>query len=342
MLEALLPQVAELGDLVEVWVIDNSSTDTTPDVVAQARTLGPFKSVRNDSNLGPLRNILKGACELASGQYVWILGDHNLFRPGSLKALLEDLSAHANVAAFYVNFSYASWPGDWPETALGGFENSDGPVANPSQDERLVAAWNELLQPATALCTQCYVHIVKTEIWKHYWRDKPCSEPYCDSLTTYPHTRMLVDTLFHCPAFYIGRPAITIFNGVQSWGDPKTALRVFLYGLPDLLSVVRRAGLEKPRLADCLTLFCRPQTERVLQRAITHLGFLRVFRSLVASRPGQFYVWQSFFDAWLTASDDAAARVSRAVREAVKTRHQWWIVNCRVARWLRRVFSRSF
>ena len=117
MLQALLPQVAEFVEQVEVWVIDNASPDETPAVVEESRALGPFQCFRNESNIGALLNVLKGPCELATGEFVWVLGDHNLMMPGALSRILEELRSHPQFKLFYANFNCARYPEPWPALA---------------------------------------------------------------------------------------------------------------------------------------------------------------------------------------------------------------------------------
>ncbi|MFN9035955.1 MAG: glycosyltransferase, partial [Planctomyces sp.] len=88
MLQALLPQVSQFPGQVEVWVLDNASTDKTDQVLAESVVLGPFRVHRQHQNIGPTRNIVCGPATLANGEYVWVLGDHNLLRPGALSRLL--------------------------------------------------------------------------------------------------------------------------------------------------------------------------------------------------------------------------------------------------------------
>lgn len=78
---------------IELLVCDNCSTDATPEVVAESnRTERPIRSIRHSENIGPDANI--AACfKLASGRYVWFLGDDDLPIDGVLAWLVQLLSA---------------------------------------------------------------------------------------------------------------------------------------------------------------------------------------------------------------------------------------------------------
>ena len=80
-LEALLPQADQLRNKVEVIVSDNASDDDTHSVIDNFRERYAVGYSRNSSNLGPIRNTVRLATELASGRYVWVLGDDDLVAP---------------------------------------------------------------------------------------------------------------------------------------------------------------------------------------------------------------------------------------------------------------------
>src|SRR6185295_11152669 len=90
-LQAVVPQVAEHLDEVELWISDNASQDETPVVVEEAKALGDFNYSRNQSNIGLVSNVIKATTELARGEFVWVLGDDDLLRPDAVTRVLEAL-----------------------------------------------------------------------------------------------------------------------------------------------------------------------------------------------------------------------------------------------------------
>jgi glycosyltransferase involved in cell wall biosynthesis len=251
MLEALLPQVADIGPSVEVWVSDNGSADETRDIVEQARFLGPVKFHRNEENLGPLANIVLPATRLAAGEYVWLLGDHNLVLPHAVARVVTRLQGQPELDVFYVNFRCAAYPEQWPKRAPGGHDGNFQYLANEQTNDKIVPEWNELIRGgSSALCTQAYAHIIRARLWRDHWANREIGESYTSAETTYPHTYLLAQTRFNARAYYIGEPAITIFNGAQSWSDPQIRARVALRGLPQLLTVFEKRGLSPAQRRD--------------------------------------------------------------------------------------------
>lgn len=241
MLQALLPQVAECSDQVEVWVLDNASTDETKAIIDESRSHGPVKAMQNAENLGPLKNILLGPMEFARGEYVWVLGDHNLLHPGALRRILNTLVGNPEVSAFYANFQCADFPSQWPISALGGFDGSFKYVANTETSSGLRNRWSELLTFESRFCTQIYPHIVRTQVWRTFWTGRRTGLAYSSALTTFPHTVMLLSVLSTSRAYYIGSPVLTIFNGAQSWSDQRA--NVYLWGCSELVLLIKSSGM---------------------------------------------------------------------------------------------------
>ena len=80
---------------MEVIVVDDCSTDATPELLAQ---VGSVIHERNPSNLHYLRTCNRGA-RLARGRYLLLLNQDVRMTPGSLKALVETLELHPDAGA---------------------------------------------------------------------------------------------------------------------------------------------------------------------------------------------------------------------------------------------------
>lgn len=90
LLESILPQFTGLAaDFAELLISDNCSDDATPAMVASFEARGlPVRYVRNDVNIGADGNFLQ-CLNLATGQYVWVLGDDDILEPGAVTTLLD-------------------------------------------------------------------------------------------------------------------------------------------------------------------------------------------------------------------------------------------------------------
>lgn len=315
MLGALLPQVATAGEVVEVCVSDNASTDETPEVIRQAQGIAPFRHSRNPQNLGPILNVHRVANEMAQGQYVWVLGDDDLVRPGAVERVLQALRDNGDLDAFYVNFRTARFELHWPQQqAPGGYEGRFDVVVCRDCRSRRVARWEELLSAGNSFGTQLYVHILRRVLWKGLSDQGRFGQPYSSFRWTWPHTYMAAEAMFGRPAYYLGYPVLTIFNRSVEWSGHLP--RMMLQYLPELIRFYRGLGLPRARAAEFLraaealgvatlqqllrgeipapemTLgqylvegWYRPRTWRLLARAAAGLAVQRR-RRLAGRRPG--------------------------------------------------------
>ena len=100
LLESIAPELRKYADAVEVLVVDDGSTDNTPQVIAQF--VGgrlPFRSLRNQKNLG-LDGNLRHSFLQAMTEYVWIFGDDDVMLEGALDRLVPLLQRYR------VSFAY--------------------------------------------------------------------------------------------------------------------------------------------------------------------------------------------------------------------------------------------
>lgn len=102
-LESILSEIEMCGtDEVEVWVTDDASTDVkaaqTAQVFANSHPMFLFR--QNPKNLGLDANLLE-ACRPCNGEFVLLMGNDDLLKPGALEHLLTDIdSGSADVVAY--------------------------------------------------------------------------------------------------------------------------------------------------------------------------------------------------------------------------------------------------
>ena len=110
LLEQLCTELAGLEGQVEVFVSDNASTDDTPKVLKEmAGSMPPLRIHRNKSNVGAVRNVLQTAA-MGQGTYTILIGDDDIYVPGALRRLMEDLKAAPAIDAAILNFNYSNGP----------------------------------------------------------------------------------------------------------------------------------------------------------------------------------------------------------------------------------------
>ncbi|MFM7164342.1 MAG: glycosyltransferase family 2 protein [Planctomycetaceae bacterium] len=339
MLQALLPQVRQFPDEVEVWVLDNASTDQTAQVLADSAELGPFRVHRHGHNIGPTRNIVYGPATLASGCCVWVLGDHNLLLPNALRRVVECIRSHPAHDFFYVNFRVALYPSQWPAAALAGHDGEFAYLGNAEVSDGVVSHWHQLLRPMSAVCTQSYVHIVRTQIWREFWRHGVSGEDYSSALTTYPHTMTIVASGLQSPAVVVADAAITIFNGAQWWGNPVTRAKVYFIGLPQLLKELKYRGVCRDKVDELIDNFHVPEATRVIRDACREHGRARGLRIVFQNLGTSWLAYRVFLGSLPEILLPRATQAARQLSARLRGYRSWYLFNFRPARWLRSLGS---
>jgi glycosyltransferase involved in cell wall biosynthesis len=100
----LVKMLPQLTDQCEVIVVDNASSDNTPEVATElARRDDRLRYLRRHDNLG-LDGNFDRAIELARGDYCWLMSDDDLLRPGAIAAVLDAVAMDPSVVL--VNYEF--------------------------------------------------------------------------------------------------------------------------------------------------------------------------------------------------------------------------------------------
>lgn len=121
LLEALAREMEGLSGQVEICISDNGSDDGTPDIIAQWEKRLPIVKNRNPRNMGFDINVVK-AISLATGEFVWLMGDDDVPCEGAVGRLVENLKKHAGgkLGAVYLRTVPLN-PKDLKKLDFGGF-----------------------------------------------------------------------------------------------------------------------------------------------------------------------------------------------------------------------------
>jgi glycosyltransferase involved in cell wall biosynthesis len=108
-----------LGNQVEICISDNGSTDDTPSVIGRIVDENPnlrFALNRFPENQGFSVN-MDAAVRLASGEFVFLLGDDDIFAPRGMVDLLEACSGLEADTLVILNLKNADCNSEWSRTA---------------------------------------------------------------------------------------------------------------------------------------------------------------------------------------------------------------------------------
>ncbi len=124
MLDILLPQI---NDQVEVLIVDNCSTDNTPQIVKKyMERYNKISYVRQEKNIGADGNFLY-CMRMAKGKYIHLLSDDDVLTENSLSKIVDFLKNSPDMGLIYLgtaNF-YSHYNGK---------ENCTAPIALPVEN----------------------------------------------------------------------------------------------------------------------------------------------------------------------------------------------------------------
>lgn len=237
-LRNLFAQLSQPSPDIEILVVDNTSTDHTPEVVVPFLSRSDFRYVRNRRNVGMLGNLAVTA-QQSRGDYVWILGDDDLVRPGTVMRIRRILEEHPALSLIYMNYGYTTEPDPAAVSSLDEFLANFNLLEPPGPDE---------LGTVKGIAAKCENFF--TAIYSHVYRRDHALKAYCQDTSGPTFSTMLscVPTAYYVlhymadePAYWIGEPSLVVNSNV-SWQDHGVLLD--LEQLPRTWDLAERVGAD--------------------------------------------------------------------------------------------------
>ena len=243
-LRGIVESVQLCSENVEILVVDNASTDHTPDVMQAFLSVSNLKYHRNEVNVGMLGN-LAVTSKLASGEYVWILGDDDLIREGVVQRIMDVINEHPRSEIIYINYAYTHFNQPEELDDIDEIIHKATPIATPSRSHfceeiRSFAGYNENLFTAIYACVFRRDHAIGA-----YTQDTS-GPPFSDLMTCIPTSVYVLKHMINRPGYWIGDPYV-IVNMNVSWR--KWALIWHLERMPDLFDLAEKQGVDKNLIA---------------------------------------------------------------------------------------------
>lgn len=233
-LSAVVPQVRDFKDDVELVVSDNCSVDHTKAVVDSFMESCPISYHRNNDNLGPGRNIALLIGKLARGEYCWIIGDDDTICEGGVGKIVEILKAHPELDYVYVNYcTQIPFPREnknstpvtdveWPN------------LGNKDRRERRVDRWEQLLEEDRCHLSATFSSVFRLSLCRGALSGLHIRTALTNVDTAYPHTIALAKTMVGKPCWSTGSPLV-IYGLRISYTDRYPLIVLVLQDLFDIL-----------------------------------------------------------------------------------------------------------
>ncbi|MFN0024600.1 MAG: glycosyltransferase [Parvularculaceae bacterium] len=223
---------------IEVLVVDNASSDKTPQVFEPYVGRSDFRFIRNPSNVGMLGNLAVTA-DAARGEYVWIIGDDDLPAPGSIEAILDAIKKNDGAALIYLNYSYTREDDPGKVVDLDEYFASATPISPPSAD--FAAPIAALSMMSENLFTAIYCLVFRRDHSLRAYTLDTSGRPFSTMLTCIPSTYHVLHHMMHERGVWLGEPQIVVNMNV-SW--LKYASIWILERIPEAFCVAEQMGAD--------------------------------------------------------------------------------------------------
>lgn len=247
-LNSLIQSGVAALDEVQICISDNCSTDNTKQIIDDAAARLPVKYRKNASNLGLARNILE-VVKMAEGEFVWIVGDDDLFMGGAIERILELIDQNAGVDFFYVNANHLTT--EYVQSFPQPFDLAHlPPVMEPFSPRRVSGElpFLRLVDPKISFdfLGGIFLSVFRRKMWQsnvEVLNREALSDTRVFSHfdNTFPHIKVFAHAFAGSTAYFSAEPAAVCLTGAREWA-PKYPL-VRSVRLIEGLSEYRKNGL---------------------------------------------------------------------------------------------------
>lgn len=242
-LPQLVQEVGPFREQVELIVVDNASTDDTASVGRRFRDECGVGFYRNEENVGMLGN-LGVTARHAKGDYIWILGDDDIVKPGTVGRVLEVIATYPRAELIYLNYAYTHFDEPSDAADLDKLISSATPISQPGRSGffetiKEFAAFNENFFTAIYACIFRRDHAIAA------YTQNTNGPPFSDLLTCAPITHYVLNHMLDRPGFWVGSNQI-IVNMNVSWMRFAPVWHITLF--PEIFDLAELMGVDSEQL----------------------------------------------------------------------------------------------
>ncbi len=240
----------------EVCISDNCSDENIEDIILEYSKNLNIKFKKNSENFGLGRNIIESVA-MASGKFVWILGNDDLILSNSLSELERLLEKYGNLDFFFINsynlkssevfkyrqpFETKNLPSDMKKFSL----------ANKDQ----IVSFDQLIDPKISFdfLLGLYLSIFKRDKWNSgvsYINQKDLNDKRTFSTfqNTCPHITIFANSFFKSKCFIKSDPLSVNLSGEREWVNLYSFIE--LVRIPEAIDCYFKSGLSFKKYFYC-------------------------------------------------------------------------------------------
>ena len=249
-LNSIIENVGVDWEAVDICISDNCSEDQTEAVVLEAKKKIDIKYIKNETNLGRVQNYLN-VVNMASGKFVWMIGDDDLILPHSLKSLIDLLDTYSHkVDFFYVN-SYlldSSFIFSSKQPFSTNSLSDDMKKFSPKINSELMN-FMDLINPNVSFdfLGGMYLSVFKKKNWSNHTKvlnkeDLNNKLIFSTFGNTFPHVKIFANAFAKSKAYFCSTPLSVTLSGEREWQPMYPLIRSIR--LIEALDEFRKHGLK--------------------------------------------------------------------------------------------------
>lgn len=220
---AILKQVINYQDCVEVIVSNNASTDSTLEILLELKIDFPFlKIFSNPSNLGPNLNFFKLSDAYASGKYFWLIGDDDVIDQNALGSIIRILNQNPDVPFVGLNFRVL------PQDKIYLVQKEEQRTKLPYDKIQMHSLINKQCRPENMLATFISCNIVLLNDFRNYDKSKFSKNSWDNFESLFPHTHIISSVIEpNQDVIYIEKPLISVILSEKEWDDKLSLISIY-------------------------------------------------------------------------------------------------------------------
>ena len=187
---------------------------------------------------------LKVTAHHARGRYIWILGDDDLVKPGSIEKIVHVLKSHTDLALVYLNYAYTHEDDANTVSDIDKFLSKGIPVVTPGTD--ILGTVSRVSTESENFFTAIYCLVFRRDHALRAYSQNTEGRPFSTMLPCIPTPNHVLHFMMNEPAYWIGEPQLVVNLNV-SW--MKYAPLWILERIPEAYDLAERMGAE-PQAVD--------------------------------------------------------------------------------------------
>lgn len=304
LLENLEREATVFLDRIEIVVADNASKDGTPEVVKRSPL--PIVYGRQNSTVGFARNVLFAAAELASGDFIWVIGDDDLVLSGGVARVLQSLDDAPDVDYHYLNFGWIDhklrqrvireWDGRLPPSAQERWQ-----CTAPGW-KRLDRLENLVFLPSgnpSALFSGVFCFVTRKQFYAEATGTLQPTDSLDGSSTAiadcFPHAMLSLPNVVGKPIAYVGDPCV--MQGISGWEWKDYAYKNMIFGTHQFFEWLEKTGFSADAMNALWDSYYRMAGRlffRMLYYKEEHKGHDTVLERAIPYSAARMVFWDAF------------------------------------------------